>query len=173
MMRLGKLVTLVILAAALLGGPTPANGASFDKGDGWYKWSVDGAMAMGSSCCYRLKGDSVSRQTCNLDSKHGTIISNSDCSESSGTLTFYVRSKRGKPAVVRAFDSNCPVSTEEAVTDLGPVSVATSDAMLLEIIQATDLDKDVREDALFWLVQAGSDATFEYLDQLLSANSNR
>lgn len=156
-MRLGKLVSLAILAAALLCGPTPADGASFDKGDGWYKWSID----------------SVSRQTCNLDSRHRTIISNSDCSENSGKLTFYVNTKRGKPAVVRAFDSNCPVSTEEAVTDLGSVSLATSDAMLLEIIQATDLDKDVREDALFWLVQAGSDATFEYLDQLLSANSPR
>ena len=169
-MRLGKLVPLAMLAAALLCGPTPADGANFDKGDGWYKWSIDGAMEMGSSCCYRLKGDSVSRQTCNLDSKHGTIISNSDCSESSGKLTFYVRSKKGKPAIVRAFDSNCPVSTEEAVTDLGPVSLARSDAMLLEIVRTTSLGMDVREDALFWLVQTGSDATFEYLDQLLSAN---
>ena len=169
MMRLGKVVSLAMLAAVLIFGPTPASGDTFDQGDGWVKWSVDGVVEMGSSCCYRLKGDSVSRQSCNLDSGHGTIISDSDCNESSGKLTFYVRSKKGKPTVVRAFDSNCPVSTEETVTDLGTVTMEKSDAILLEIVQATSLDMGVREDALFWLVHAGSDATFEYLDLLLSA----
>lgn len=141
MMRLGKVISLAMLAVALLCGPTPASGATFDKGDGWYKWSIDGAIEVRSSCC----------------------------DGSSGNLTFYVRSENGKPARVRASDSNCPAPTTEEVTDLGPVSLARSDSMLLEIIQATDLDKDVREDALFWLVQAGSDATFEYLDRLLSS----
>jgi hypothetical protein len=36
-------------------------------------------------------------------------------------------------------------------------------------VQAGDADMDVREEALFWLVHTGSDATFEYVDQLLSS----
>ena len=168
MMRCGKVIALTLLAIALVCGPSPASGATFDNGDGWYKWSVEGTINMGSSCCYQIRGDSVTSKTCNLDKEHGTVITDSDCG-SSGKLTFYVRSQNGEPAVIRAFDSSCPISTEETVTDLGTVALAKSDAILLEIVQATDLDMDVREDALFWLVQAGSDATFEYLDRLLSS----
>lgn len=162
------MVSLSLLTTLLLFGPMPVIAATFDNGDGWYKWSVEGRVDMGSSCCYQLRGDSVTRKTCNLDAEHGTIISDSDCNGQSGKLTFYVRSEGGEPALVRAFDANCPVSTEESVTDLGSVTLAESDSMLLEIVQARDLDMDVREEALFWLVQAGSDATFDYLDRLLS-----
>ncbi len=168
MMRCGKVISLTLLVMALVWGPSPAFGATFDSGDGWYKWDVEGTVQMGSSCCYQIRGDAVTRNTCNLDTEHGTIITDSDCG-SSGKLTFYVRSEDGEPAVIRAFDSSCRVSTEEDVTDFGTVALARSDSMLLEIVQARDLDMDVREEALFWLVQAGSDATFDYLDRLLSS----
>jgi hypothetical protein len=47
--------------------------------------------------------------------------------------------------------------------------LAQSDALLLEIVQAGNIDMDVREDALFWLVHTGSNETFEYVDRLLSS----
>ena len=99
----------------------------------------------GYSCCGRLSG------------------------KSSGELTIFVRSENGSPVRIRAYDSNCSKAPEEAATDLGSMSLERSDALLLEIVQTRDVDMDVREEALFWLVHTGSDATFEYVDRLLSS----
>jgi hypothetical protein len=140
-----KFVSLTLLAIVLSGSPSPANASTFDQADGWYKWRVESHVDMGSSCCGRLSG------------------------ESSGELTIFVRSENGSPVRIRAYDSNCAKAPKEPVTDLGSVSSERSDTMLLEIVQASDVDMDVREEAMFWLVHTGSDATFEYVDRLLSS----
>lgn len=139
MMRALKALFPGLLVLALLN--SPATASTFDKHDGWYRWSVDSPVNMGSSCC----GDM------------------------SGELAIYVRSSNGGPVRIRAYDANCDKGPEENVTDLGTLSLAQSDALLLEIVQARNIDMDVREDALFWLVHTGSDETFEYIDQLLSS----
>jgi hypothetical protein len=139
-MRVVKLISLTLIAIALLGSPSPANASTFDQADGWYKWRVESHMDMGYSCCDKLSGE----------------------------LTIFVRSENGSPVRIRAVGSNCGKAPKETATDLGSVSLETSDAMLLEIVQAGNIDMDVREEALFWLVHTGSDATFEYIDQLLS-----
>ena len=144
-MRGVKAISLTMLAIALLASPSPANASTFDKADGWYKWRVESHVEIGSSCCGQLSG------------------------ESSGELTIYVRSEDGNPVRIRAFDSDCGKAPEETVADLGHVPLERSDALFLEIVQAVDADMDVREEALFWLVHTGSDATFEYVDQLLSS----
>lgn len=138
-MRALKALFLALLVLALLASPTTAS--TFDEADGWYKWRVDSSMNMGSSCC----------------------------GNPSGELAIYVRSKNGGPVRIRAYSANCDKGPEEDVTDLGALSLAQSDALLLEIVQARNVDMDVREDALFWLVHTGSDETFEYVDQLLSS----
>ena len=139
-MRIVRLISLTLIAIASLGSPSPANASTFDQADGWYKWRVDSHVNMGSSCCKNLSGE----------------------------LTFFVLSENGRPVKIRAFDSNCANAPKESVTDLGLVSLESSDAILLEIVHAREADMNVREDALFWLVHTGSDATFEYVDQLLS-----
>lgn len=138
-MRALKVVFLGLLVLALLN--SPATASTFEKADGWYRWSVDSPVNMGSSCC----GDM------------------------SGELTIYVRSENGGPVRIRAYDASCDKGPKEQVTDLGPLSSEDSDALLLEIVQGSNVDMDVREDALFWLVHTGSDATFKYVDQLLSS----
>ena len=140
-MRVVKLISLTLIAVALLGSPSPADASTFDQADGWYKWQVDSPTNMGHSCC----------------------------SDMSGVLTIYVNSENGNPVRILAFSSNCGKAPEETAADLGHVSLERSDALLLEIVQTADLDMDVREEALFWLVHTGSDATFEYVDQLLSS----
>ena len=139
MMRALKAVFLGLLVLALLN--SPATASTFDKADGWYRWTVDNPVNMGSSCCGSM----------------------------SGTLAIYVRSKDGGPVRIRAYNTDCDKGPEENVTDLGSLSLAQSDALLLEIVQARNIDMDVREEALFWLVHTGSDATFEYVDRLLSS----
>ena len=140
-MRVVKLISLTLITIALLGSPSPATASTFDQADGWYKWRVDGPMNRGHSCC----------------------------NDSSGELTIYVRSENGNPVRIRAFDSDCGKAPGETVADLGHVPLERSDALLLEIVQAGDAGMDVREEALFWLVHTGSDATFEYVDRLLSS----
>jgi hypothetical protein len=138
-MRALKVVFLALLVLALL--TSPATAATFDEADGWYKWRVDSPVNMGTSCCGDLSGD----------------------------LTIYVHSRDGGPVRIRAYDANCDKGPQENVTDLGELSLVQSDALLLEIVQARNVEMDVREDALFWLVHTGSDETFEYVDQLLSS----
>lgn len=140
-MRALKSVFLTLLVLALLSGPSPAGASTFDQADGWVRWRVDSPVNMGSSCCGNMAGE----------------------------LTIYVRSESGSPVRIRAFDSNCDKGPQEVVADLGHLSVEESDALLLEIVQADQLDMGVREDALFWLVHTGSDATFAYVDRLLSS----
>lgn len=140
-MSAAKLISLTLLAIAFLGSPSPANASTFDQADGWYQWQVDSDVRVGRSCCGNLSGE----------------------------LTIYVRTENGSPVRIRGYDSNCAKAPPETVADFGLVSAERSDAMLLEIVQAKDLDMDVREDAMFWLVHTGSDATFEYVDQLLSS----
>lgn len=140
-MRALKATFLTLLVLALLGSPSPASASTFDKADGWYKWRIDSPVTRSSLCC----GDA------------------------SGELTLYVHSENGNPVRIRAFNSNCDEAPQEEVTDLGFLSLERSDALLLEIVQASQADMDVREEALFWLVHTGSDATFEYVDQLLSS----
>ena len=144
-MRVVKLISLTLIAIALLGSPSPATASTFDQADGWYKWRVESPEGMGYSCCGRLSGGL------------------------SGELTIFVRSESGSPVRIRAYDSNCAKAPDEAATDLGSMSLEMSDALLLEIVQTSDVDMDVREEALFWLVHTGSDETFEYLDRLLSS----
>ena len=136
-----SLALLVLLTIALLGSPSVANASTFDQADGWFKWRVDSSVNMGGSCCGNLSGE----------------------------LAIYVRSKNGGPVRIRAFNANCDEGPKEQVTDLGALSMEESDALLLEIVHANDINMKVREEALFWLVLTGSDETFEYVDQLLSS----
>jgi hypothetical protein len=138
-MRALKALFLGLLVLALL--TSPATASTFDKADGWYKWRVDSPVNVGSSCCGNLPGE----------------------------LAIYVKSEDGGPVRIRAYNANCDKDPQENVTDLGALSLAQSDALLLEIVQAGNIDMDVREDALFWLVHTGSNETFEYVDRLLSS----
>ena len=138
-MRALKAVFVALLVLALLS--SPATASTFDRADGWVRWRVDSPVNTGSSCCGNLSGE----------------------------LTIYVRSEKGSPVRIRAFDSNCDKGPQETIADLGHLSVEQSDALLLEIVQASHIAMDVREEALFWLVHTGSDETFDYVDQLLSS----
>lgn len=137
-----SLALLALLAIALLGSPSLASASTFDQGDGWYQWSVDAPEDAGYMCC---RG------------------------QSSDELTIFVRTRNGNPVSIRAIGVNCGKAPKEPATDLGHLTLEQSDALLLEIVTARDVDMDVREDAMFWLVHTGSDATFEYVDSLLSS----
>ena len=74
----------------------------------------------------------------------------------------------GAPKDIRVLSSNCPVSTESELVDHGMMSAGENLDWFRSVIENENLSDDAREEALFGLVQSGSDAAFDYLDRLLS-----
>ncbi len=122
--------------------------------NGWHTWQVDeGAL--------RQAG-------CNLDGRNISFANDSDCASEPGVVQIYARMKNGVPVNIRVLSSACPVSTKGTITDHGLVSVAENIYWFRRVIENPRLGMDVREEALFSLVQSESDAVFEYFDALLA-----
>lgn len=83
-------------------------------------------------------------------------------------VEFYVLIEDGKPAKIRSLNWNCRKPTKEAVDDHGTVSAEESYAWFRDVVEDADVDKHVRDAALFGLVESGSDDAFEYIDRILS-----
>jgi hypothetical protein len=158
---------LLLMGAAVLSSAT-ADEILQPKVDGWHTWQVDEPGVSSEMCCLTWKRGDNSRKGCNLDG-HSIAFSNSgDCAVAPGTIQVYARLDNGKPKDIRVLSSNCPVSTESEVADHGLVSAGESLAWFQSIIENRRLDMDIREEALFGLVQSESDAAFDYIDSLLT-----
>ena len=113
------------------------------------------------------RGDN-SRKGCNLDGHTIAFSDGGECAVAPGTIQVYVRLDGGEPKDIRVLSSNCPVSTESEVADHGLVSARESLAWFQSIIENRRLNMDIREEALFGLVQSESEAAFDYIDSLLT-----
>jgi len=148
-----------------------ASNADILPGDanGWHTWQVDEPVASTEMCCLTWKRGSKGRgKGCDLDGRNISFSDNEECAAVAGTMQVYVRFDHGVPEDIRVLSSNCPVSTQSAVTDHGLQSVDDSIDWFRSIIENRKQDHDVREEALFALVLSGSDAAFVYLDNLLT-----
>ncbi len=162
----------VILFGFLM-GTAVLSGAAADEllrpeADGWHTWQIDEPGASSEMCCFTWKRGDKSRQGCNLDAHSIAFSDSGDCAVAPGTVQVYVRLDNGKPKDIRVLSSNCPVSTESDVADHGLVTVNENIRWFRSIIEDKHVSDDVREEALFGLVQTESDAAFDYLDRLLS-----
>jgi hypothetical protein len=173
-MRLAKLLANgVLLVAVFCSNPANAETLTADslsaESDGWHTWQVDEPGASTEMCCYTWKrGSKSSGAGCDLDGNNISFSDGADCGAVAGTMQIYVRLDAGIPEDIRVLSSNCPVSTETAVTDHGLQSVTDNIDWFRAIIEDQKLDHDVREEALFALVLSGSDAAYVYLDNLLT-----
>jgi hypothetical protein len=164
---------LLVALYALLMGAVVLSSAAADEllqpdADGWHTWQVDEPGVSSEMCCFSWNRGNKSRKGCNLDGDSIAFSDSGDCAVAPGTIQVYVRLSNGKPEDIRVLSSNCPVSTESDVADHGLVSSIESLGWFRSIIEDRRLDMDVREEALFGLVQSESDAAFEYLDRLLT-----
>ena len=112
----------------------------------------------------------------------------------------YAQLHRGKVAQIRTLSPHCAVESKSGIRDLGVVDTSDSiewlqgqvtlrsavaeDALmaistheedaalesLRRYIEDRSLDIDLREEALFWLVQSDSEPGWAYLDTLLGAD---
>ena len=158
---------LLLMGAAVLNSAT-ADEILQPKADGWHTWQVDEPDVSSEMCCFTWKRGDDSRKGCNLDGHSIAFSDSGDCAVAPGTIQIYVRLDDGKPTDIRVLSSNCPVSTESEVADHGLISVGESLAWFRSIIEDQRLDIDIREEALFGLVQSESDAAFDYIDSLLT-----
>jgi hypothetical protein len=74
----------------------------------------------------------------------------------------------GHPEDILILSAQCPVFSESAIIDHGLVSAADNVDWFRSIIENPRLSKDIREMALFALVQSNSAEAYAWLDKLLS-----
>jgi hypothetical protein len=157
----------LLMGAAVLSSAT-ADEILHPQADGWHTWQVDEPGVSSEMCCFTWKRGDDSRKGCNLDGHRIAFSDSGDCAVAPGTIQIYVRLDNGEPKDIRVLSSNCPVSTESEVADHGLVSAGESLDWFQSIIENQQLDMDIREEALFGLVQSESDAAFDYIDSLLT-----
>ena len=136
--------------------------------DGWHTWRIDEAGPVARMCCFSRRRGARTHTGCDLDGRHVSFSNNDDCVSEAGVVQIFARFRNGEPVVIRALSSSCPVSAKTEITDHGLISIAENVAWFRSVIENRQLAMDVREDALFVLVQSESDAAFDYLDTLLA-----
>jgi hypothetical protein len=97
-----------------------------------------------------------------------SFSNNGDCDAAVGQVQFYVLMEAGKPQKIRVLSSECPVETTASIENHGVVPAQHNVEWFRQVIEDRGLDHDVREEALFGLVQSESSIAFDYLDRLLS-----
>ena len=180
----------LLIAAALL-----FSGAD----DGWVTWRVEAGEDVGYWCCATWSAGKATSTSCQLDGGGLNINNDSPAIQSTGEMQIYVKLENGRASQIRALSPQCPIETEASINDLGLIATdesldwlnrqvgdsrrVSSDAllaisahdspraveMLVRAVENRELRQKVREEALFWLVNSGSDEAFEYLDRLLSS----
>jgi hypothetical protein len=179
----------LLLALALVFGSTD---------DGWVTWRVEAGQDVGHWCCSTWSAGKATSTACRLDGGGLTMNSDDPGFQSTGEMQIYVKLENGRATKIRTLSPQCPVESAAAVRDLGLLDAdesldwlqqqvganarLSSDALLaisahrspqavqrlVAAIENPDLGKKVREEALFWLVNQGSDEAYAWLDQLLT-----
>jgi hypothetical protein len=169
---------------------------NFDN-DGWHTWRVQ-AIDNSARCCGTWSRGKLTSSGCDLDT--GRHTRGCDDVGTSDELQVYVHTEGGRITKIRALSPQCPATSEQEIHDLGVVSNADSVAWLSPYLRSgSDLGEDaistiaahagpeafaalrslvedrklamrVREKALFWLVLAGSDERFDYVETLIAGN---
>jgi hypothetical protein len=167
-MRTLKAVFLILLIGSLAWSEHSSAEILSADADGWHTWQINEAAPVARMCCFSWKRGTRSQGGCDLDGHNIGFTNDGDCAAPIGLVQVYVNMKHGEPVDIRVLSSECPVSTATEITDHGLVSTDENLAWFRGVIENPRQDMDVREDALFGLVQSGSDSAFDYLDALLA-----
>lgn len=81
---------------------------------------------------------------------------------------FYVLVENGRPVRIHSLNWNRQKPTREAIEDHGRVSAVESYAWFRGVVEDAAVDEQIRDAALFGLVESDSDDALEYIDQILS-----
>ena len=156
--------------------------------NGWHTWQVEGVESAPEMCCYTSKKGTANRRQCDLDRRSSFFISTDDEPLAGDDVQVYAHLTSGNVTRIRVFSSQCPVTADAEIKDLGIVdtddSVAwlrpfiadggklSSDAIaavavhdgnnardvLIEVAKSGQRQDD-REEAIFWMGQVRVEET--------------
>jgi hypothetical protein len=171
------ILTIALLLSQAIGATIPAMSE-----DGWYRWQIEDP-AGSHMYCWRGRNSYTSK---------------CDELTVPGATFVYVHSRKGEIVDLRLSSAQCAIDLEADARDVGIIDNAESIAwlkalaeantrssedataaiaahaseqalpVLISLIENKRLDQDVREQALFWLVQSDDDRAYGYLDTLLA-----
>ena len=197
-MSISKITAIFFLAypAACLAADLPQT-----DGDGWYSWRVAVVESAPELCCFSWNNGVATQKRCNLDGRNGGFSIDSENPFLSDEVQIYARMDSGSPAKIRVLSSQCPVTTESAITDLGIANVDESVEWLTSYISPhTDISdeaitaiamhagdkardtlidvagkddsQDNRENAIFWMAQVRIAESADEIKKIMFDDSN-
>jgi hypothetical protein len=192
---------LALILAVALAAAAVASELDLDAGDGWYTWRVPATEKAGNWCCVEWSSGRATPKVCDLDGKRFGVNHDSDGYSETGEMQLYAKMNGGELETLRALSARCEVRAMSEIRDLGVVDTNDSldwlgkqidsrpkDAddvmmaiivhdgerpvqMLFDIVESKRRDFELREHALFWLVQSDSALAYDYLDRLLTGST--
>jgi hypothetical protein len=166
--------------------------------DGWYRWEVPAGAGGRKSCCYRFHNGRVDQTGCRLGGGMDEYVLPEPCDIDSDTMMIHVEVRNGKVREIRPLSSACPVRSSTEIHTIESVTVQESIAWLTReadanrtvvdeavmalsfhsreaalsalfaLLENRAMSMEIREQALFWLVQSDYDEAYAYLDRLLN-----
>jgi hypothetical protein len=180
------------LALAAIAGESAAAPPGFDA-DGWHTWQVQSEDGM-QRCCGTWTRGKLTAGGCDLDS--GRHIRTCNDLVTTDAVRIYLRSESGRVTDIRVLSPECPVESRYEIHDRGRIDNAESVAWLRPYLRADlgdktiaaiaahsgrdaftalrslledrEVDRELREQVLFWLVQSHSDERFAYVETLIT-----
>jgi hypothetical protein len=169
---------LLVQAAVSQAAELPGNGAA-----GWYSWRVPVVDTAPELCCFNRSNGVTSQQHCNLDGRRGSFSTADDSPYPSDEVQVYAFMDAGVATKIRVLGSQCPVTSDSAIAELGSVAATDSvnwlqayfapqsgvseDAIAAVAVHAgdparrvlvetarSDASEENRETAVFWMGQA-------------------
>ena len=197
MTELVALLRLVVACVIFAVDLVARSATFLPEGDGWHSWEVPAGSQGTGACCYDIRNGVVGKAGCRLDPKGDGLTFGADCEPLSDTLRVYVLRDGGKVREIRALSADCPVEVSSAVNALGTMDAKASIAWLVQqaqggtsiaedavialamhaddvalpalqsLVEDRSQERELREQALFWLAQSDSDEAYRYIDSLL------
>ena len=158
-----RLLLIALLFAACIGSESLGADFSGPVDDGWHTWQVAAAdggklqifasVMSGKPVQLRLRGDSVCFDNFDVEALDLGVV---EVDQSIDWLQQYIT-----PESELSSDALLAISLHSGDR---PVTILAN-------ILKSPVDRKLREEALFWLVQSDSDEAFAVLDRLLSENN--
>ena len=167
------------------------------EGDGWYRWEVESGSHGHHACCHRVVDGKLLQTGCELGNGANVFNIHGQGTIDPKAVQVFAEVRNGKVYKIQALSGRCPVRADAPVRTIDGVTTLESitwleshihdrESVMEEAVMAISFHADseaftslsgmvenrelafpIREQALFWMVQSGSDETFVYLDRLL------
>ena len=201
MNHLNKLTLVSLLVFATIQSDAVRADLNIGVANGWTTWQVKAVEDAPEMCCFKWRNGSTSRQDCHLDRDAGGFVNSQRSATSAATIQIFAYIAEGAIQSLRTLSSNCPITANSSIADLGLVGTDESvdilrtlvngnkeiaydaiasiavhhgekaTAILLDVAE-NDPDTDLREESIFWMAQSRIGDTATALKRYLLNDKN-